>query len=129
MGLKIDTDNNQMLDGFSEKAVAELDRICSEYRKEIVEEAKRVERRGRDLNDKPEIIVTHVKEASMNYKKGTIRRKSKILVSIILDLLLLVVGLLFDKEKMLTDDNYLIIFAVIFIVATCLTVMKYIREV
>ena len=128
MSVGIENKSVEALEDFSDGAKAELNRACEEYRINIIDETRKIEQRDRGRDDEVEIIAVHVREAKRNYRKTSPKKASRIIINVILDLLILIVGIIFDKEKMLNNDIYLIGFIVLLLTTIVLTVIKYSKE-
>lgn len=116
------------VNGFSVEAHNSLIRVCKDYANGIVAEAKRIESNDRSGgNDQIEVIASHIDEAKKNYRKISPKSKGKIIISVIVDVLMLIVGATFDKDSLLNNNAYLIIYIILIAITIVFLVIKYAR--
>ncbi len=118
-----------LLEGFSEEAKKSLTTVCSEYAVDIIREAKRIEQNDRVTGSKVEVIASHIREAKRIYRKAPRRNTGIIVAYVILDILLIALGIMFDKTKLLNSTWYLLIYIAIAIITIVLEIVKYSKEV
>lgn len=128
MYLKDSYSKNLIQEGFSEKAILEIEKACDEYRNDIINESKRLEKEDRGPNSEPEIIAKHIITAKDNYRKSQKKSLGVKIVNIMLDLFMLILGGFFDKEQLLKNDIYLGFYMLLLLITIILVVVKYSKE-
>ena len=123
MQFDITVDESKLIN-FSQDAKLALKRTSEEYINNIVNEARQLENHDR-VGSNTEIITSHIEQAKINYIKKPKKTIWKVVLSVIVDILLLLIGFLFDKDRMLTQNWYLILFVVIVIITIVLLIIKY----
>lgn len=121
-------DDNRV-NGFTPSAKNELIEICKEYVEGIIEEAKRIEQNDRSGNTQAEVIASHVIEAKKNYRRTPPRKTKHIVIDVMVDILALILGALFNKESLTSSNAYLIVYIILIFVTVVLLIVKYSRKV
>lgn len=124
MDISVHIDDSRVT-SFSPEAQNSLKQACADYASTIIDEAKRIEQNDRISATQAEVIASHIDEAKKNYRRPVSAPKWKIAVDIAVELLLLFVGGLFDRELLLKDNLFLIFYVVLIIVTVVLLVLKY----
>lgn len=128
MILSIDVSDSE-INGFSNEAINSLKRACTDYTNGIVTEAKRIEQIDRvGSSSQVEVIASHVDEARKNFRRKAPTKIWKTIISILVDIFCLIVGILFDKEKLLNNNGYLIFYVIVIILTIIFLVIKYVKE-
>lgn len=117
--------NDSKMDGFSFEAKNSLKKACKEYAAGIIDEARKIEQIDRMGSSQVEVIASHIDEARKIYRRAPSRSKAYIVIDVLVEVLLLIIGIMFDKEKLWNSDWYLIVFIGLIIILVVLLIMKY----
>lgn len=124
MEVRLQVDNNKVA-GFSAGSINAITKCCQEYMEGIIEEAKRIEQSDRIGGTPVEVIASHVDEAKKNYRRNPAKKTAYIIINVIVDVLFLVIGAMFDKELLTKNNAYLIFYIIIIAITVVLLVLKY----
>lgn len=123
MEVRLQVDNSKVT-GFSTGAIDAITKCCQEYMDGIIEEAKRIEQSDR-VGGTQEVIASHVDEAKKNYRRTPTKTTSYIIINVIVEVLLLVIGAMFDTGSLTQNNIYLIIYVSLLALTVVLLVLKY----
>lgn len=121
------TIDDSKVEHFSEGAKKSLEKSCQKYANAIIAGAQS-NQKADPSDDGDEINVTHVQDASRNYKRSHPPKKSDTAIIILVDVLLAAIGILFDQERLIADTAYLIFYIVLVVATIVLLVIKYGRR-
>lgn len=126
MDITVQIDDSQ-ISSFSTEAKSALTQVCKDYASAIIDEAKRIEQTDRVGSGQAEVIASHIDEARKNYRRPLSVPRWKIVVDIVVELLILFVGGLFDKTELLNNNLFLGFYIVLVITTVAFLVVKYAR--
>ena len=116
---------------FSENAKNHLNRYVNKYKEDLINQALLIEERNREesVNQKPEITATHVARAEQTLKVKNNRKKTKLgnFLSFCSEGLIFITGLVFDIEKMFSDQKYFCFALVLFLFTLGVVLMKHMK--
>lgn len=113
---------------FSPGARDALVGVCIEYADGIIEEAKRIEQSDRSRNMQAEVIASHIDEAKKNYRRTPSRKITHIVIDVLVDILALMLGVMFNKNALISSNMYLLIYIILIFITLVLLIIKYSRR-
>lgn len=127
MNITFVVDDNKV-DAFTSGARDALVSVCKEYADGIIEEARRIEQSDRSGKMQAEVIASHIDEAKKNYRRTPSRKIKHIVIDVLVDILALMLGAMFNKDTLISSNTYLIIYILLIFVTVVLLIIKYSRR-
>lgn len=124
MNLIVAIDDSKVVN-FTPGAKETLQNTCNDYANAIVDETKNIEKAERATNASTEVISSHIKEAEKKYRKPSPKSKKSIIIQALVDILIFLCGILFDKDKLINSNGFLIFYIVLVVATIVFLVFKY----